>query len=172
MRRIIQVATIAAGWLFFVSHAAAVQIGESFPTVEFKHYKSGTLDNKGLAGKVTIINFWATWCDSCKIELKEMEKKFATLQKEKDVNFAFVSVDKNSANAETWVNGNLQDPAKFLRHLYADESFAIAEKLDLDTFPMTFVIGKDGLVKHVQRGYKEGEPSTDAIVEKALAVLK
>ena len=101
-----------------------------------------------------------------------MEEKFAPLFKEKAANFAFVSLDKKTPNAVDWFTGNLRDPKHLLKYLYADSNFDIAERLELDTFPMTFVIGRDGKVVHIQRGYKEGEPSTDVIVEKALTLLK
>ena len=40
-------------------------------------------------------------------------------------------------------------------------SFKTADELGLDSFPTTFVIGKDGKVIHYQPGFTQGEGSTE-----------
>jgi len=154
-----------------LAEAVAVKVGEGFPAIEFKHFQAGKLDDASRLGKVTIVNFWATWCESCKVEIKEMEEKFATFFINKNVNIAFVSLDKKPEKAVKWFNDNLKNPKKLLTYLYADTSFKSAETLDLDTFPMTFVIDKDGKVALIQHGYKEGDPSTERIVKKVQGLL-
>jgi hypothetical protein len=44
--------------------------------------------------------------------------------------------------------------------IYSDASFELAEKLEADSFPMTVVIGKDGKILHIERGFKEGKEGT------------
>ncbi|MEE8541493.1 MAG: TlpA disulfide reductase family protein [Desulfobacterales bacterium] len=41
-------------------------------------------------GKIVFINFWATWCPDCRVEMPSMEKLF---QRFKDRDFAMVAVD-------------------------------------------------------------------------------
>ena len=46
-------------------------------------------------GKVTLVNFWATWCPPCVKEFPELVKLYKNY-KDKDFNLIFVSLDENS----------------------------------------------------------------------------
>ncbi len=46
-------------------------------------------------GKVTLVNFWATWCPPCVKEFPELVKLYKDY-KDKDFNLIFVSLDDNS----------------------------------------------------------------------------
>lgn len=161
------------GALSFGAHrAVAVTPGDVLPAVSIKHLKDGALDNADLSGKVTIVNFWATWCAACKVELLEMETELKPLTANKDFQMAFVSLDKEPAKAAEWFQSNLKEPDLFLKNLYIDAAFENADKLSVDSFPMTFVIGKDGKIVHVERGFKEGEGSTEKMAKMAAELLK
>lgn len=152
--------------------ALAINVGEPLPALSVKHIKDGALDNATLNGKVTIVNFWATWCAACKVELLEMEDLFKPLAAEKDFQMAFVSLDKESEKATEWFQSNLKEPDLFLKSLYMDSGFETADKLNVDAFPMTFVIGRDGKVAYVQNGFKEGESSTEKIAKLAAEMIR
>ncbi len=146
--------------------------GDFFPKVEIAKNEKGKFHSDMLKGKVTVVNFWATWCEACKVELKEMQQDFASLLKEKDFQFMFVSLDKDPSKASTWVRENMKDAESFLEYLYQDPEFSTADSLNVDSFPMTFVIGKDGKIIKIQRGFKEGEGSTRQIAEAVQGILK
>ncbi len=152
---------------FFTSQTLwAITEGEAFPnSVVIKAYKDGELNQQKMIGRVTIVNFWATWCESCKVELVEMEDKFSPLLTHKDVQLAFVSLDKDPDKAGGWFSGHLKKPDAFIKFLYKDPEFVAAETLGFDSFPMTLVIDKEGVVKYVQKGYQEGTNSTEKIVD-------
>ena len=107
-----------------------------------------------------------------KVELIEMEDQFRPYLAEKDFQVAFVSLDKEPAKAIEWFQGNLKQPDELLNHLYLDGDFTNADKLQVDSFPMTIVVGRDGKIAKVQRGFKEGDDSTKRLVEAAAQLLK
>ena len=39
------------------------------PSFELPSLSGGTVDLKNYRGKVVFINFWATWCATCKVEM-------------------------------------------------------------------------------------------------------
>jgi peroxiredoxin len=152
--------------------ASAVASGDVLPTIEVKHHESGQLDQAKLNGKVTVINFWATWCAACKVELKEMEDQFKVFGDEKDFHAAYVSLDKDPNKAVEWFGSNLKDPAQMLKSLYLDSAFQAAEKLKVESFPMTFVIDKNGKIAKIHEGFKEGENSTEEIAKVVAELLR
>lgn len=145
--------------------ALAVEVGDRWQAGAIQHVEKGALEPQQMTGKVTLVNFWATWCEACKVELAEMEKLLAPHLAHKDLNVAFVSLDKDREKAVAWFKQNLSNPAAMLPRLYSDAQFKLAEKLEVDSFPLTLVIGRDGKVVLVQRGFKEGEGSTEKIVK-------
>jgi cytochrome c biogenesis protein CcmG, thiol:disulfide interchange protein DsbE len=163
---------IAALLGFASSTAFAVAAGDSLPVLSVKHVKEGALSNDAFKGKVTIVNFWATWCAACKVELIEMEDAFKPLVGEADFQTAFVSLDKEPEKAVEWFQANLKEPARFLKDLYIDATFETADKLQVDSFPMTLIIGRDGKVAYVQKGFKEGEGSTEVLAKLAGDILR
>lgn len=165
MRSYLKKLFILTGFLCSTGQAGAVVNGDVLPEIAIKHHQSGQIDQAKLKGKVTLINFWATWCAACKVELKEMEDQFRVFSGEKDFQVAYVSLDKEPAKAIEWFNTNLKDPKPMLEHLFLDPAFAAAEKLKVESFPMTFIIDQDGKVVQMVEGFKEGEGSTDSMVK-------
>lgn len=153
------------------STALAISVGEPLPAVQLKKVQDGGLDNAALNGKVTLVNFWATWCAACKVELLEMETELKPLNADKNFQVAFVSLDKDPVKATEWLQSNLKEPGSFVQSLYTDAAFENADKLGVDSFPMTFIIGKDGKIAYVQRGFKDGEGSTAKMAKLAADLL-
>jgi peroxiredoxin len=163
---------LGLGWisLFWATQAFAIKVGEIMPKVALKSMGGGTLANEGFANRVTVINVWATWCAACKIELREMESALMPFLGNDKLQVVFVSLDKDPEKARRWFSENIK--SKTLRQfLYKDPEFLVAEALKADSFPITVVIDKDGRVSHVQRGFKQGEGSTELIFEKVRAQL-
>lgn len=53
--------------------AYASMVGESVPGFSLPSiYGSGNLSNRHLGGRVTILNFWASWCSACSAEMSTL----------------------------------------------------------------------------------------------------
>ncbi len=154
------------------AEAKAVVVGDALTGISLKPFQGQDLKSEAFGGKITLVNFWATWCAACKVELLEMEEKLAAKFGDANFQIAFVALDKEPAKAAEWFRSHLKAPAKMLPHLYVDAAFELADKLGVDSFPMTIIIGRDGRVAHVQKGFKEGQGSTDKLVKLSEDLLK
>ena len=99
----------------------------------------------GLPGKITVINFWATWCPPCKEEMPELEI-FAHQNQEK-VNFYAVNLQES--------NGKINDfmsKYKFTMPVLLDKDGAIGKKFQVTAIPTTIVVNKQGMVKFRKSG--------------------
>ena len=101
--------------LGFASPADAVAVGENLTNLSIKHVEHGSLDGEGLKGKITLINFWATWCEACKVEIGEMEQQLKSLAEDSKVQVAFVNLDKDPNVAKNWFSSNLKYPEFWLK---------------------------------------------------------
>lgn len=91
-------------------------------------------------GRVVLVNFWATWCESCREELPALSALDARL---KGKPFALLSVSLDESPAEVL-------PPFLRKHgvtypvLTADD--AVLRAWGIRGLPATFLIGRDGLV--------------------------
>jgi len=118
------------------------------------------------AGKVVIIDFWATYCDPCKKSFpkyQELVDKFGG-----DLVVIGVSVDDPEDVKEDKLKEFAETTgAKF--SIVWDKTQATAGKYSPPKMPTSFVIDKEGVVRHVHAGYESGEE--DKIAEEVAALL-
>ncbi len=102
-------------------------------------------------GKVVVLNFWATWCPPCVMEMPDIEQLFIDYGlNEQDVvilGVAFPS-DENAYTQE----GTKQEIIKFLQNneytypTVMDMTGLLGYYYNISAYPTTFIIGADGVV--------------------------
>ena len=123
------------------------QAAEASATVEpAPEFKLETLDGSTLslsdhAGEVVLLNFWATWCGPCKIEMPwfiEFQRKY----KDKGFSVIAVSLDEEGWDVVRPFAEDLQ--ANFPIALGDDQ---VAEKFGgIMALPTTLIINKEGQI--------------------------
>lgn len=99
------------------------------------------------AGQPVIINFWATWCAPCRIEMPELEAAFHTYQ---DDNLVILALDQQESG---------EDVASFFEELglsftaVLDDEGTVSELYGVaNILPTTFFINGEGEVTAIHRG--------------------
>jgi peroxiredoxin len=105
------------------------------------------------AGKVTIVDFWATWCEPCRKSFPKLEAIEAKYRAA-GVEVIGVSEDEDAAGIAAFASGL---GAKF--PLVWDKAKSIAAKWQPKSMPSTFVLDRNGTVRFVHLGYHEDEPA-------------
>jgi cytochrome c biogenesis protein CcmG/thiol:disulfide interchange protein DsbE len=117
-------------------------------------------------GKVVIVDFWATYCDPCKKSFpkyQQMVEQFGG-----DLVVIGVSVDDPEDASED----KLKEFAKVTGAKFAivwDKEQQTAGKYNPPKMPTSFVIDKEGNIRHVHAGYESGEE--DKIADEVKALL-
>lgn len=114
------------------------------------------------AGKVMIVDFWATWCAPCR-ESFPVYQKLVEKYGDKLV-LVGISVDEDSSGIAGFAS---ETGAKF--PLAWDKGQEVAGKYQPLTMPTSFVIDKRGVVRFVHAGYRAGDERTFAAEIEALA---
>ena len=143
------------------STALAVKIGDVLPKISINDHNGKA--QQPWVGKASLINFWATWCDACKVELREMEKELAKVSPNNKV--IFVSLDKDAGKAKDWMAAEFKGSASMSESLFHDATFTLADALGIESFPMTIIVDAAGKVIKIQDGFKDGQGSTAKLFE-------
>jgi thiol-disulfide isomerase/thioredoxin len=117
------------------------------PEFELKDSMGKAVKLSDYRGKVVLLNFWATWCGPCKIEIPwfvEFE------QKHKDQGFAVLGV---SMDEEGWeiVKPYLTDAKVNYRVLLGTDSVAQLYG-GVDSLPTSFMLDREGRIASVHVG--------------------
>ena len=101
-------------------------------------------------GRVVMVNFWATWCAPCRQEMPHLNRLYQKYRTSGFVLFG-VNVDEDSRNAVAVATKmGLTFP------VLPDADKRVSKQYDLSAMPSTVLIDKDGKVRHVHRGYRDG----------------
>ena len=57
-----------------------VKLGEPAPNFQLRDLKGRLVTLSDLRGKVVLLNFWATWCGPCRVEMPAMEQLYRSFR--------------------------------------------------------------------------------------------
>lgn len=133
----------------------ATQVPAAVPSGVAPDFTLKSLDGRNLRlqeqrGRVVLINFWASWCGPCRQEMPHLNRLYDKYRASGFELFA-VNVDEDPGKAvglaaKLGLNFPvLHDAEKKVSRLY-----------DLAAMPSTVLIDRDGRVRHLHRGYRDG----------------
>lgn len=146
---------LACGVLFTTALCLGAQVkpwGEAAaPELKFDTLQGARFDNAGLAGKVTVVNFWAVWCAPCREELPVLGRLAAS--QGRAVEFLLV----NTGDSNTAIAKFLDKSPTTLRSLRQP---AGAQDFRFATLPSTVIFDANGRPRWVVSGVvdAQGEP--------------
>lgn len=119
--------------------------------LEGKIVPTGTFSNDG---KPIIINFWATWCKPCVLELSTIADEYEDWVKETGVKLIAISIDdaRNTAKVAPFVKGR-----GWLYEIYLDPNEDFKRAMNVVNPPHTFVLNGAGEVVWQHIAYQPGD---------------
>ncbi len=133
---------------------AAVTVQAPAPDFTLRNTEGRNLRLKEQRGQVVLVNFWASWCGPCKQEMPHFNRLH---DKYRSAGFVLlgVNIDEDAqlgaATAGRW---GLKFP------VLLDTDKTVVRQYDLGSMPATVLIDRDGRVRHLHRGYREGIEAT------------
>jgi len=155
--------------LIFTNFIFSQTTNFKLPSIDVK-----TLDGKKINtsdikndGKPILIDFWATWCKPCIMELTAIAEKYQEWQTETGVKFYAVSVDdsKSMNRVAPFVNGKGWEYIVLL-----DPNSDFKRAMNVINIPHTFLVDGNGNVVYQHTTYSEGDE--DLVYEKIKKLAK
>jgi len=131
--------------------AFALGPGSRAPDFHLRDLAGRPGDLASLRGRVVLLDFWASWCQPC----RESFPFYNQLHDEygrRGLCIVGVSVDEQVSNVRAFLR---RTPAKF--RILHDPSGGVAARFGPERMPTSFLVDRNGLVRHVHYGFDATE---------------
>jgi cytochrome c biogenesis protein CcmG, thiol:disulfide interchange protein DsbE len=149
--------------LAFHCAAAALEEGKAAPALEARLLSGESFSLGNAAGKVVVINFWATWCAPCRAEMPALD---AYYRKHRDKGLVVLALSMDEPKDEAKVRAVMKAFA-FPAALGPQSDFK--GYMRIWRLPLTFVVDRSGILRS-KDWY--GDPGIDeALLERTVTPL-
>ena len=121
--------------------SAKIKEGENAPNFTLKNLEGKDVSLNEFRGKFVLINFWATWCGPCKIEMPSLETLY---QKFKNKNFVMLAIS-NDMFGQTVVKPFVK-AHKISFPILLDQRLKASNQFGVVSLPSTFMIDPNGKI--------------------------
>jgi thiol-disulfide isomerase/thioredoxin len=129
--------------------------------LKFKALDGNDFDLEKLRGKVVLVDFWATWCGPCMVELPKVVQAYGKL-KDKGFEIVGISLDEDEAELKRVIKAKQITWPQYFDGKGWENPYA--KKYGVDGIPAMWLVNKKGLVVDIA-----AEDDLEAKVEKLLA---
>lgn len=125
-----------------VFERGVVQVGDEAPNFKLRDLAGNVMSLSQLRGKVVLLNFWATWCGPCRVEMPAMEQLYRTFPRGE---FEILAVSTDPQGAA--VTRPFQKRMGFTFPILHDSEYRVGLTYGARTIPITFMVDRHGIVR-------------------------
>ncbi len=151
VKSFIKICSLLISGSVFSMALAASEMNEPAPDFTLKSLNEKNLKLSEYAGNVVLLNFWASWCAPCRLEmplLNDLHNKY------KKLGFVVlgVNVEEQSEKARSYI---AERPVDF--PVLFDDSNSVSKQYKVVAMPTTVMIDRNGNMRYLHQGYKPGD---------------
>lgn len=140
----------------FSSYAQEGTGQRKLPSVSMKNLSGATVNSTEILNRegLTVINFWATWCKPCVLELNTLKDYYPSWKKELGVKIVAVSIDdsRNTSKVGPMVNGKGWE-----YEILLDPNSDFKRALNVTNPPHTFILNPQGEILWQHNSFAPGD---------------
>jgi peroxiredoxin len=137
-----------------VAQRGVVKPGDAAPNFQLRDLDGNVVSLSDFRGKVVLVNFWATWCGPCRVEMPAMEQLYRTFAR-KDFEILAVSTDPQGVA----VTRPFQKEIGLTFPILHDADYRVGLTYGARTLPMTFMVDRQGVVRQQIFGARDWSAS-------------
>jgi len=142
-------------WLCIIFLLSLTQMGfGQLPNIQLKDLDGQTVILKEQLGeKLTVIDFWATWCKPCVAAIPKLSQ-LAEEYNAKEVAFWGINIDspRNRSKVKPFVNSlNISYP------VFLDADQELMGDLNVHVMPTLLIVDSNGKVRYFHEGFQAGD---------------
>ncbi|MBP2072274.1 peroxiredoxin family protein [Thermoanaerobacterium butyriciformans] len=122
-----------------------IEKGDLAPDFTLKDVNGKTVTLSKLRGKKVILNFWATTCPYCKIEMPELNKFYEN--NKNDVVLLAIDIGEDKSVVENYLEGK-----GYSFDVLLDSDAKVAMDYKVQFIPMSFFIDEKGIIRSISNG--------------------
>jgi peroxiredoxin len=124
----------------------APEIDAVAPPFTLTTLSANSLSLYSLRGKPIIINFWATWCEPCRVEMPSLQAVYETYE-QRGLRVLAVNLGEPQETVQEWVQ-----QMRLTFDILLDTDLNTAALYYLRGQPSTYVLSPNGIITHVFYG--------------------
>ncbi len=123
--------------------AVGTNVGLLAPPITLPTLAGPAIDLESLRGKVVMVNFWATWCAPCLMEMPSMQQLYNQFDREQFEILAVSSDFDGAAVVKPYV-----DRLRLTFPILLDTEFRANNDYRITGLPTTVIVDRDGVIVH------------------------
>jgi peroxiredoxin len=126
-----------------VAERHAVRVGDEAPNFRLRDLDGNVTSLSQFRGKVVLLNFWATWCGPCRVEMPAMEQLYRSFPRRE---FQILAVSTDSQGEA--VTRPFQQKIGLTFPILHDTDMEVGMTYGARSLPMTLMVDRQGVVRH------------------------
>lgn len=132
-------------------------VGQPLPDFSLPALSGGSAQLSSFGGRPVLINFWASWCPPCRVEMLTLEELYAQ-QAGSDLLILGINSGESPAAAARFVR---ESGVSF--PILLDSDSALSARWLINSLPTTILVGRDGTVKVIHVGLMSAKQMQDRL---------
>lgn len=126
---------------------------------------------ESLAGKIVVVDFWATWCGPCKASFPGMQKTVNKYRDDPNIAFVFVDTWENGAEKEKNATDFITEKGYTFRVLM-DNDNKVVGNFGVAGIPTKFIIDKKGVIRFKSVGFAGSDEALVDELSQMIGILQ
>lgn len=158
--------------VYWLSHPSPPETLGKAPDLAMPIYKGKPpVHLTDLKGKVVLLDFWATWCQPCRLSMHDLEKLYEQ-HKDDGLVVIGISTDTHIPDTRKDVPGMLKDYGITYPMAFADDIYDLRAKYEFNSIPLLFIIDKKGEIRERISGYNPSDVDQQQMETRIIELLK
>lgn len=134
-----------------VGDAQALSVGARAPEIGLADLSGRRVTMASLRGRVVLVDIWASWCEPCAQEMPVLQRLYQQFRGD-GFEVVGISVDRDVANARQFVSRH-----RVTFPIVHDGGQRVARAYGVPAMPSSYVIDRNGIVRHVHAGFRASD---------------